>query len=106
MLCFLALVVQIKLQKLLTECSSEYGYTEVIRALRKVHIVNMKVKNSEHLVRTEVHGAAAVAFNAVGARVPDRVQTINRKEQLPQKGNCGGAFKFRVLEPLRSKGSN
>lgn len=78
MLCFLALVVQIKFQKLLTECGSEYGYTEVIRALRKVHIVNMKVKNSEHLVRTEVHGAAAVAFKAVGARVPDRVQTMNR----------------------------
>jgi len=77
MLCFLALVVQIKFQKLLNDCKSEYGYTEVIRALRKVHIVKLKVKTSEQLVRTEVHGAAAVAFKAVGARVPDRVQTLN-----------------------------
>lgn len=75
MLCFLALVVQIKFQKLLTDCNSEYGYTEVIRELRKVHIVKLNTKNKEHLVRTEVHGAAAVAFKAVGARVPDRVQT-------------------------------
>jgi len=76
MLCFLALVVQIKFQKFLTESKSEYGYTEVIRALRKVHIVKLNVKDRKHLVRTEVHGAAAVAFKTVGARVPDRVQTI------------------------------
>ena len=57
-------------------CKSEYGYTEVIRALRKVHIVKLNVKTGEHLVLTEVHGAAAVAFKAVGAWVPDRVQTL------------------------------
>ncbi|BAE86371.1 hypothetical protein DSY4582 [Desulfitobacterium hafniense Y51] len=74
MLCFLALVVQIKFQKLLESCGSEYGYTEVIRALRKVHAVKLKIKDQDHLVRTEIHGAAAMAFKAVGLRIPERVQ--------------------------------
>ncbi len=72
---FLALVMQIKFQKLLEDSQSKYGYTEAIRDLRKVHIVKLKVKNQEHLVRTEVHGAAAAAFKAVGLRVPERVQS-------------------------------
>ena len=76
-LCFLALVMQIKFQKMLAECGSKYGYTEVIRALRKVHIVKLKIKDKDHLVRTDVHGAAAIAFKAVGARVPDKVQILN-----------------------------
>ncbi len=74
-LCFLALVMQIKFQKLLEETQSKYRYTETIRDLRKVYIAKLKVKNQEHLVRTEVHGAAAAAFKAVGLRVPERVQT-------------------------------
>ena len=76
MLCFLALVVQIKFQKLLESCGSEYGYTEVMRALRKVHAVKLKIKDQDHLVRTEVHGAAAMAFKAVGLRIPERVQEM------------------------------
>ena len=76
MLCFLALVVQIKFQKLLEEVGSEYGFTEVIRSLRKVNIMKLKVKDREHLVRTEIQGAANIAFRAVGAKVPERVQTI------------------------------
>lgn len=77
MLCFLALVLQIKFQKLLQEINSEYGYTEVLRSLCKVHIVNLKVKGREHLVRTEIRGAATAAFRAVGAKIPERVQTID-----------------------------
>lgn len=76
MLCFLALVVQIKFQKLLEEAGSEYGYTEVIRSLRKVNIVKLKVKDREHLVRTEIQGAANIAFRAVGAKIPERVKTV------------------------------
>ena len=76
MLCFLALVMQIRFQKLLQNGESEYGYTEVIRALRKVQAVKLKVRDQEHLVRTEVHGAAAFAFKAVGSRVPERVQKV------------------------------
>lgn len=67
MICFLALVMQIKFQKLLEETGSKYGYTDVIRSSRKVNIVKLKVKEREHLVRTEVHGAANIAFRAVGA---------------------------------------
>lgn len=75
-LCFLALVMQIKFQKMLEESNSKHGYTEVLRALRKVHIVKLKVKDQEHLVRTDVHGAAAIAFKAVGAKVPEKVQIV------------------------------
>ncbi len=76
MLCFLALVIQIKFQKLLEEVGSEYSYIDVIRSLRKVNIVKLKVKEREHLVRTEVHGAANMAFRVVGAKIPERVQII------------------------------
>jgi len=76
-LCFLALVMQIMFQKLLEESESKFGYTEVIRALRKVHIVKLNVKDKEHLVRTEIHGAATAAFKAVGARIPEKVQLTN-----------------------------
>jgi len=61
---------------MLAESESKHGYTEVIRALRKVHIVKLKIKDKEHLVRTDVHEAAAAAFKAVGARVPEKVQVI------------------------------
>jgi len=40
-------------------------------------IVKLKVHEREHLVRTEVQGAANIAFGAVGAKIPERVQTIN-----------------------------
>ena len=76
MLCFLALVVQITFQKLPENCGSEYGYTKVMRTLRKVHAVKLKVKDQDHLVRTEVHGAAAMVFKAVGLRISERVQEV------------------------------
>lgn len=62
---------RLKFQKLLEETGSKYGYTDVIRSLRKVNIVKLKVKEREHLVRTEVHGAANIAFRAVGAKIPE-----------------------------------
>lgn len=91
--------MQIKLQKLLEENDSEYGYTEIIRALRKVHIVKLKFKEKEHLARTEVHGAAAMAFKAVGLRVPERVQTNSQEE-----GNVVARPIFEVFEALVHKG--
>ncbi|GAB6172354.1 IS1634 family transposase [Paradesulfitobacterium aromaticivorans] len=101
-LCFLALVMQIKFQKLLEESNSEYGYTEVIRVLRKVHIVKLGFKDQEHLVRTEVHGAAAMAFKAVGVRVPERVQTVPL--QFPKKGNCSGTLNFKLKRSFIHEG--
>lgn len=48
------------INKLVDETDMSIDVQEaVIRALRKVHIVNLKVKTGEHLVRTEVHGAVA-----------------------------------------------
>jgi transposase len=72
MLCFLALVMQLHFQKKLKESGSGYGYTETIRALKQVNAVKLKVENREYLVRTDIQGAQAAAFRAVGAKIPER----------------------------------
>jgi len=76
-LCFLALVLQIRFQKQLSKTTEEYGYIEVMRALRKVNIVKLQVKDEEYLVRTEIQGAATAGFRAVGAKIAERVQRLS-----------------------------
>jgi len=74
--CFLALVLQITLQKLLQEHNSKGSYLEVLRDLKRLHVVKLKVKEEEYIVRTELQGYANEAFKAVGLKVPSRVESL------------------------------
>lgn len=76
-LCFLALVMEIRYRQLLAEQGTAYGYSDSIRELCKVHAVKLRINEDEFLVRTEVKGAATAAFRAVGAQIPESVCKFN-----------------------------
>jgi len=73
--CFLALVLQATMQKLLLNADKPASYGEVMRDLAKLQAVKLRLKDKEHIVRTELTGQANQAFQAVRLRVPPRVIT-------------------------------
>lgn len=71
--CFLALVMQSTLQKLLCQADKSASFSEVLRDLKKLHAVKLRLKDKNYIVRTELTGQAHLAFKAVGLRIPPRV---------------------------------
>jgi len=71
--CFLALVLQCTLQKLLSQADKPAPYRDVLQDLRKLHAVKLRLKDKEYIVRTELTGSAHQGFKAVGQGIPPRV---------------------------------
>ena len=74
--CFLALLLEVELERRLREQGVEVSVREVIRDLRRVKAVHLEVKGKEYLARTELSGYAYEAFRAVGVAVPSRVVEV------------------------------
>ena len=72
--CFLALVLQLTMQKLLQ--SQNENYATVMSDLAKVKATHIKVQDENYLVRTDLTGKAHSAFKALGLAVPQRVIPI------------------------------
>ncbi len=74
--CFLALVMEAALQRLLAATGSKSSYQEVLDDLAGVLAVRFEAQGKAWLWRTELPGIANDAFRAVGLRPPPRVQSL------------------------------
>lgn len=76
MVCFLALVMESTLLKLLRDKRAKASYREVLKDLEQVKGVRVEVGEHAFLLRTELVGRAYEAFQAVGLRPPPRLQPL------------------------------
>jgi transposase len=77
LVCFLALVMEAALQRLLAATGSKSSYQEVLDDLAGVLAVRFEASGKAWLWRTELPGVANDAFRAVGLRPPPRVQLLS-----------------------------
>ena len=74
--CFLALVVETALARLLKAHGSSSSYREVLADLEQMRAVRLETRGKTWLWRTELPNQAYEAFRATGLRPPSRVQTL------------------------------
>lgn len=77
--CFLALYLAVALRKRLDglgEDAEGVEWSPLIRDLQGVRAVDLKLAGRTYLVRSELHGAAHLAFRAAGMKPPPRVQPL------------------------------
>jgi len=77
MVCFLALVMEATLRRLLAETESRSSYQEVLDDLSGVTASRFEARGKAYLWRTELPGVANDAFRAAGVRPPAKVQPLN-----------------------------
>jgi len=75
--CFLALVMEAALQRLLKEQGADDSYTDILSDLEGVRAVELKSNGKSWLVRSELPPRAFQAFKAVGLRAPVHVQLLS-----------------------------
>jgi transposase len=77
LVCFLALVMEATLRRLLAETGSQSSYQVVLDDLAGVTASRFEARGKAWLWRTELPGVANDAFRAVGLRPPSRVQPLS-----------------------------
>jgi transposase len=76
-ICFLALVMESTLARMLKEKRPQANYREVLRDLEQVKAVRVELNSRALLLRMELPGRAYDAFQAVGLRPPPRLQSLS-----------------------------
>jgi len=76
LVCFLALVMEATLRRLLVETGSHSSYQEVLDDLAGVQATRFECRGKTWLWRTELPGVANDAFRGVGLRPPMRIQPL------------------------------
>jgi len=76
LVCFLALVVEATLRRLLAETGSHSNYHEVLDDLAGIQAARFEGHGKAWLWRTELPGAANDAFRAVALRPPPRLEPL------------------------------
>jgi len=74
--CFLALVMESTLARLLRKKGPQASYREVLKDLKQVKAVRMELDGRAFLLRIELVGMAYNAFQAVGLRPPPGLQSL------------------------------
>jgi transposase len=77
LVCFLALVMEAALQRLLKEQVADGSYSNVLSDLEGVRVVELRSNGRRWLVRTELPARAFEAFQAVGLRAPVHIQSLS-----------------------------
>ena len=73
---FLALRLEVDLQRALDERCIEVSWPDVMGDLKQLQAVRMTLDEKNYLVRTDFVGSAYQAFLAAGVKIPPRVQPI------------------------------
>jgi transposase len=73
MICFLALILRSHLYKKLQEEEKEISYKKMMSHLKALRVTQLKIKNKEVILRSELKPLANTAFRAIGMRVPSRI---------------------------------
>lgn len=76
--CFLALVLEATLGRLLKRQGTQASYREIMADLFELMAVRFEARGKAWLWRTELQGLAYEAFRAIGVRPPARVQLITQ----------------------------
>jgi len=76
LVCFLSLVLEAALQRLLKEQGANGSYRDILNDLEGVRAVELKNGGQRWLVRTELPANAFEAFKAVGLRAPVHIQAL------------------------------
>lgn len=74
--CFLALVLESALARLLRNHGCEDSVSTVVEALQQVRAVRVELEDQVFLARTDLSPLAQKAFAAAGLRPPPRVQSL------------------------------
>jgi transposase len=73
---FLALRLEVDLQRALDERSVEVSWPDLMGDLKQLQSVRMEMNGKNYLIRTDLVGSAYEAFMAAGVKIPPRVQPI------------------------------
>jgi hypothetical protein len=76
-LCFLALVIEAALERLVRAYGCESSVREVLEAVKQVKAVRLEVNGEVFLARTELLPLAQKGFASLGMRPPPKVQCLN-----------------------------
>jgi transposase len=74
--CFLALVLEAALLRLLRKQDAEVSYRDTLSDLDKVRAIEINANRKSWVVRTELSARASLALKAVGLRPPPLVQSL------------------------------
>ena len=74
--CFLALRLEVDLQRRLDERGVELAWPDLMRDLDQVKAVELTLDGARYRLRTELPGKAAAAFAAAGVRPPRLVSPL------------------------------
>jgi hypothetical protein len=73
---FLALRLEVDLQRALDERSVEVSWPDLMGDLKQLQAVRMTWDGKDYLIRTDFVGSAYQAFSAAGVKIPPRVQQV------------------------------
>ncbi|HQK63493.1 MAG TPA: IS1634 family transposase [Methanofastidiosum sp.] len=79
-ICFLALQLKAAFTSRLKEVSEDLSYSEVLRDLARIKVVELILPNLRLLKRTDFQGLAHFAFKAVKLQIPPKVISIQKFE--------------------------
>jgi hypothetical protein len=81
--CFLALRLEVDLQKRLDERGSQVSWPDLMRDLRQLSAVDLTLDGQRYRLRTELQGQAHHAFAAAGVRQPATVTHLGEGDPPP-----------------------
>lgn len=76
-MCFLTLVVEVALERLLRAYGCKVSVREALQAVEQVKAVRVELNGEDFLARTELSPLGWETFAAVGMRPPPKVQPLN-----------------------------
>jgi hypothetical protein len=88
--CFLALRLEVDLQRRLDERSSQVSWPDLMRDLRQLSAVDLRLDGQRYRLRTELHGQAHQAFAAAGVRPPATVTHLGEGDPPPPRNSRPG----------------
>lgn len=81
--CFLALRLEVDLQRRLDERGAEVSWPELMRDLAQLSAVDLGLDGQRYRLRTELQGTAHLAFAAAGVRTPPTVTHLGEGDPPP-----------------------
>jgi hypothetical protein len=88
--CFLALRLEVDLQRRLDERGSQVSWPDLMRDLRQLSAVDLRLDGQRYRLRTELHGQAHQAFAAAGVRPPATVTHLGEGDPPPPENSRPG----------------
>jgi hypothetical protein len=77
--CFLALALESALMRSMkSACKGDISLMDLMADLNRLQAIRVSIDGQEYLLRTELHGMAYEAFEALGLRPPEKFQLLSQ----------------------------